>query len=210
MAFVASAMTLAAAEPSSAASVTIDGSGAGSNQQIELNDTSVVEMSNTSMVQISNANFQQAQSGDVWANSNTSVVGGVASGDASNINTTSVVIAADNAPAGATVNAGAGNATGGIGQAPVSAVSEKGSVLGASVVGSGSGEAAMLPVTGASQAIDVSAFRNAWREPVAVQAVALAKQSQLFSGAMLLVATLLSVIGALGGAWYARRREEGV
>jgi hypothetical protein len=58
--------------------------------------------------------------------------------------------------------------------------------------------------------MDVSALRAAWHPATEAPTATLAKSSQMFSNAMLLTATLLSLIGALGSAWYAKRREERV
>jgi hypothetical protein len=68
----------------------------------------------------------------------------------------------------------------------------------------------MLPEVGASVPMDVSALRAAWQPQTAAPAKTLANESRLFTNAMLLTATLLSLLGALGSAWYAKRREERV
>jgi hypothetical protein len=178
--------------------ITISGTGADSNQQVRINNDSDVVLHNTSTVEVKNASFQNAETGDVDADKNTSV-GGLSSGDATNTNGTSTDVAIDNAAEEATVpdnNQPVGGSGG---------VTPTGSVQGASVTpGMGAG-AAVLPEVGASVPMDVSALRDGWHPQSAT--AALAKKSEMFTGLMLLTATLLSLLGAVGSFWYAKRQE---
>ncbi|HVQ43505.1 MAG TPA: hypothetical protein VMT30_00885 [Candidatus Saccharimonadia bacterium] len=193
--------------------VSIGTTGPGSNQQVVIDNSSNVSVSNTNIVQVTNENVQQATSGGASANSNTSVGGLVQSGNASNNNDTTTTIGVSNTPGvppvvgpGTGTNPGSGS-TGGVSNGSTTG---GGSVLGASTVGGLGAGAATLPAVGASVPMDVSALRAAWHPQGAAPTAALAKGSRLFTGAMLLTATLLSLLGALGSAWYARRREERV
>ncbi|HEX3082816.1 MAG TPA: hypothetical protein VHQ86_06260 [Candidatus Saccharimonadia bacterium] len=217
IATAACGLTLALAAPALADNVSLDTTGADSNQSVEINNSSNVVLVNTNVVSVQNVNEQQASTGDVTADSNTEV-GGLSSGTASNDNSTVTTISVVNDPGltpglpaggpGTGTNGGngqnGGTPTTGAGQA------NGGQVLGAATGGVG-GAQAILPVTGPSEPVDVSALRAAWRDPsLQAPTVALAKGSSLFTGAMLLTATLLSLLGGLGSAWYAKRREERV
>ncbi len=192
--------------------VTISGTGADSKQIVEIDNSSEVNTTNTTKVEITNANFQQASTGDVKANENTSLGGNVSSGNASNANTTDTSVKVSNGNGcdcvaatgngGGTVTPGSGNGGG------VSVGSGSGKVLGASKTGFGMGAgASVLPEVGAKFPVDVSAMRAAWNSTSAAP-INLAKHSTLFTNAMLLTAALLSLIGAAGSVWYAKRREE--
>ena len=91
-----------------ASTVTFDTTGADSHQKVELNNSSRVKVSNHNNVGVVNANAQTAQSGRVEAKKNTSIGGGVGSGDASNANTVSTGLAITNSGAAL---AGAGSWT---------------------------------------------------------------------------------------------------
>jgi hypothetical protein len=101
--------TLSMAGFAAASTVTFDTTGAESHQKVELNNSSKVKVSNHNHVGVANVNAQQAQSGRVEANENTTVGGSVGSGDASNANTASTGVAITNS--GTSALAGAGSWT---------------------------------------------------------------------------------------------------
>lgn len=75
--------------------VTIDNTGADSNQHVDINNTKTVEMTNVNSVEITNENVQAAKSGDVNASKNTTV-GGLTSGDAHNSSSTTTSVRVGN------------------------------------------------------------------------------------------------------------------
>lgn len=193
--------------------VSLSETGPGSVQAVEIDTTLKVTQSNTNIVQVTNENVQEATSGDVSATKNTTVGGELGSGDAANINAVGTSVAVSNASISALPVGGNGNNSGNVGavggSGGASPVAGGGKVQGAAVGGFGGG-VAMLPEVGASVTVDVSALRAAWQPQSSAPATAVATASGMFTGLMLLTATLLSVIGALGSAWYARKREERV
>jgi len=217
IATAACGLSLALAAPALADTVSMSSetTGPGSAQTVVTNNMSETTVTNTNVVVVTNNNVQQSTTGNVNASKNTSV-GSVQSGDASNNNSTTNTVVITNSPVVETPVGGNGNGAGnGAGQpaggssTPVAAT-QGGHVLGAATVGGLGGAVAMLPVTGPSEPVDVSALRAAWHPQVTAPTAALAKGSRMFSGAMLLTATLLSLLGAIGSAWYAKRREERV
>lgn len=76
-------------------SVNFDTTGPDSYNMVEISDSRKVEMNNTNVVEVSNANLQTAKSGNVSAYKNTTV-GGLSSGDAENMNTTTTSVNVSN------------------------------------------------------------------------------------------------------------------
>lgn len=193
-----------------ASDVSLDTTGPQSIQDVKLLNSNDLNTTNLNFANVLNQNDQQASTGNVTAEGNT-VVGGLSSGNAHNSNSTNTSVSINNSsPSTPGVGEGAGNVGGqGATSQPAAGSSAKGgSVLGASTGGQGGAEA-MLPTVGASVSVDVSALRAAWHAPVAPTA-ALVKQTQGITGAMLVVATLLSLLGGVGSAVYGRRRERRV
>jgi hypothetical protein len=202
-------MVLASGSAFADDSVTISETGADSTQKVIIDNSSKFEVSNKNDVHVVNVNAQSAESGKVEAEKNTSIGGSVGSGNASNNNSVATEVSIGN---GAEVvvapgNGNGGGVTPGSGNGSGSAVTPgSGSVLGApTVFGSGAGEA-VLPEVGAKFPVDVSAMRAAWGQQA--PASNLAKGSALFTNFMLITAALLSLLGAAGSVWYAKRREE--
>ena len=191
------------------ANVSINETGADYNQKVLMNNDSSVTVDNHSSVQVSNVNIQTANSGEVVANKNTSVGGNVKSGDALNTNAAVTTVAVTNDAPTVVPVGGSGN---GGSSSPVSAVggfgsSDRGNVLGAATVGGFGAGVATLPSVGASMPVDVSALRAAWHPQTNAPTATLAKGSSLFTGFMLITALLLSLLGAIGSAWYSKRLE---
>lgn len=188
-----------------AATVSFDTTGPDSFNIVESHTTTEIVTNNSSFVQVINENFQTATTGDVKADENTSVDGPLSSGDATNTNETETTVTVSNEPAvtpaggsGGSTDTGSGGASGGSG----------GAVQGASTTSAGMGGGAeVLPEVGASIPMDVSALRAAWRPAVSAPTATLAERSSVFTAAMLITATLLSLLGAIGSAVYARRKE---
>lgn len=194
--------------------VTITKTGADSTNKVIIDNSSKVELKNTNNVHVINVNAQEAVTGKVEAEKNTSIEGSVGSGDASNVNATDTSVSIGNSNPCDCVMPGSGNGGGttvtpGSGNGGSTSVTPgSGSVLGASTTNFGSGAgASVLPEVGAKFPVDVSALRAAWNNQAA-PAKSLAKGSSFFTNAMLLTATLLSLLGAVGSAWWAKRREE--
>jgi hypothetical protein len=196
-----------------AADVNFDTTGPDSNNEVKIVNKSDVVMTNTNTVQVTNENVQFATTGDVTAEKNTTV-GGLTSGDANNTNNTNTAVAVSNETAPVVPVGGNGEGsvpvTPGSGQGTPATPGQGGEVLGASAApGMGAGEAT-LPEVGAKFPVDVSALRAAWQPQTSAPVATLAKGSSWLTSAMLITATLLALLGALGSAWYMRRREERV
>ena len=199
----------------------VDGTtGPGSNLDVSVNNSSDIKVDNTNVVQVTNVSVQQSASGDVSANKNTIAGGPVQSGDASNASATTTVVDVAN-------DAFSGSPVGGIGQADGTdvlgqntngvvgglassvPVAGAGHVLGAATSGGlGAAAPATLPAVGASVPVDVSALRSAWHPRGDAPTAVFAKGSRVFTTVMLITATCLSLLGAIGSAWYGRRKEE--
>jgi len=205
------AMVLAGS--AAAADVTLGTTGPDSSQEVNVQNENKVDTTNDNNVVVVNASSQQAKTGDVKADNNTTVGGELGSGNATNNNsaTTEVAIGNESAavgnggdhPGSGGSNPGSGGNAGGIGG---SSPGKGGSTLGASTTpGMGAG-VETLPVTGATVPVDVSALRAAWH-PNSAAAKTLVNQSQAISQWMLALAALLSLIGAVASVIYARRQE---
>lgn len=212
---VAGALSLAMAGAAFAADASIDTTGPNSTQTVKIDSSSTIDTTNNNDVQVVNVNEQKAETGDVAANKNTTVSGGLGSGEATNnaaasttvtIGNEAVGSGSTNPPVGGT---GGGGSTPGSGGGSSAAPGQGGGALGAETAapGMGAGEA-ILPVTGATVPVDVSALRAAWHAPQnSAAAKQLVKQTQMFTTGMLVLAALLSLAGAVASAIYARRRE---
>jgi hypothetical protein len=209
----ATTLTLALAGVAAAAdSTTMNTTGPDSDNRVVIDNTTSITTTNTNVVQVTNENVQTAQTGDVSANKNTSVGGVLGSGTASNDSATTTAVAIDNAAVGGlggstgnnpgTVSNGGAGGSGGMSGQPVGG--RGGGVLGAAVGGMGGG---VLPEVGASSPVDVSALRAAWQPKTEAPTTKLVKQSQAVTTFMLIVATVLSLLGAAGSAVYTRRKE---
>lgn len=197
--------------------VTISDTGADSTQKVEIDNSYEVTTNNTNDVRVINISEQKAETGDVDVSKNTSIGGSIGSGNAENVNSTATDVTIGNSngcDCVAVGNGGNGGNGGGTGVTPGSGNgsgtsvvpgSGQGNVLGAATVSFGSG-AGVLPEVGAKFPVDVSALRAAWNNQA--PATNLAKGSTLFTNFMLLTAALLSLMGAAGSFWYAKRREE--
>jgi hypothetical protein len=204
-------MTAAFAGTALADSANINTTGPDSTNKITVDNSSSVSVDNDNTVKITNVNLQSAQSGDVKANDNTSV-GGLGSGNASNSNDTATSVSINNpsvseVTGGGQGEGGQGGNAGGSGSAGTPAGGQGGSVLGASTVGGMGAGVETLPVTGPSGFVDVSALRNAWHPQSAAPTTNFVKSSKMFTTAMLVIAGLLSLAGAIGSVVYAQRKE---
>jgi hypothetical protein len=215
---VAGVMAMALAGSATAADVTLGTTGPDSNQEVNVQNENKVETTNDNNIQVVNASSQQATTGDVKADNNTTAGGTLGSGNASNNNAANTTVSIGNESAtvgngngGEQPGSGGSNGgsngcncnAGGIG---ASNPGKGGSVLGASTVpGMGAG-VETLPVTGATVPVDVSALRAAWH-PNSAAAKTLVNQSQAISQWMLALAALLSLVGAFASVIYARRQE---
>lgn len=186
--------------------------GPNSDNSATIDNSADLSTFNFNLTTLTNANGQSAVSGSTKAADNTSVNGG-GSGGATNGNGTSTLVQnnAGGTGQGVTVTTpGQGSSCGCV--APVgsskpapSGGAGTGSVLGASTVAP-----AILPVTGATVPVDVSALRAAWKAPSAAPTTALVQSARGVSTGMLGVASLLSLLGGLGSALYGRRKERRV
>ena len=188
----------------SADSITYSDTGSGSSQQTTVNNTYDSDISNTNNVVIVNANNQTAGTGNVQADGNTSVEGGVESGNAGNNNLTTNTVSIDNPGAGGMGGGtGVGNSNGGSGSGNVGGMGG-GSALGASTGSMGAG-VATLPEVGASSPKDLSALRSLYRAASGGNA-AVAGTDGLNLG-LLVPAFLLSALAGIGTMVRQKRRQ---
>jgi hypothetical protein len=192
-------VSVALAGTSLASSVSIGTTGPDSDNTVKVENTSSLNLSNTNIVKVDNTNVQEASTGDVTANKNTTV-GGLGSGNASNVNGTSTSVTINNPSGGLEVGG-----VGGSGSGTPPAGGKGGSVMGASTGGQGAAAPAVLPEVGAKFPVDVSALRNAWHPQTAAPTAALADQAAGLRVALLALAVLMTMIGVVGSFVYARR-----
>jgi hypothetical protein len=179
----------------------------GSNNTVVINDGSDVTMTTVNATEVSTSNVQLSATGNASASNNTTT-GDVTTGDASNNNTTTTTVS-NNPGMGGTTGGGTtgGGATGGNG-GTTGGTTGGGSVLGASTGTAGKGGAGILPVTGATIPVDVSALRALYHAPSATTPTkALVQNTSKISGTFLGVAALLSLLSAIGTSLYTNRRE---
>jgi hypothetical protein len=218
---VAGVATLALAGVASAAdTVSMSETGPNSTNQVTVNNVSTNTTTNTNSVVVINTNVQSATTGAVNASNNTSVGGPLSSGAATNNAIQSTVVTIGNTPAGGMGNGGGGGnggngggggltpggGNGGGGSANVGG--RGGGVLGASTVGGmGAGDAATLPSVGASIPMDVSALRALYQPGTQAPTTEFSKKANGLSGAFLVVASILSLLGAAFTAVRSKRRQ---
>jgi hypothetical protein len=212
-----SSLTLMSVGSALADTVHYDTTGPGSTNTVTINDTSNTTVTNTNDVTIRETVDQTATSGDANASNNTQS-GDVATGDASNSSTGTTSVSIGNQAVGGFGGStgGSGNGAGGSGNGSGAGgsgngsgtVNGSGNVLGSSTnsVG-GFGGGALLPVTGPSSLVDVSALRSLYH-PATIVPPAIVKQSKNTSAMFLIAAAILSLLGAFGSAIYANRREQ--
>ena len=208
-----------AADPSTGSITGPTGSDSVNKVSISIDNGSTT--TNTNTVNLANVNVQMAKTGNVSAKDNTTVSGPVSSGNATNNAVTSNTVTVDNTGiggsgggAGTTPGGGSGGGAGGGagGGSGATTPGQGGGVLGASTVGGmggglGSGSVATLPDTGALNPIDVSALRALYHQPTTTTPVTVAKTTGGISAALLIGASLLSLMGAIGSVMFANRRE---
>lgn len=199
--------------------VSVSTSGPDATSSVQISNSTTNTVSNHNTVEVVNMNSQDAVSGDVSANENTSVGSG-GSGAASNNNVTATNVAISNSGIGSvsgSTGGGIGNgsgsggsggigngsgSTGGIGNgAGGLGGSTGGAVLGAATGGMGAGSVATLPEVGAKIPVDVSALRGLYNPTNAAAAAG----SKAFDATLIGLASLLSLIGAGVTAMYSRR-----
>lgn len=187
---------------------TIGTTGPNSTNTVEIDNSVQFSSTNLNLTSVDNVNGQQAVSGNVNESDNTQVGGGVGSGDASNNNMTTTAVTNNNPGVGQVVGvttpgqgAAGGSTSGNQPQQSGGAGAGSGSVLGAST----SAAPAILPVTGATVPVDVSALRAAWHAPSAAPTAAFVQKTQGLTTGMLALATLFSLLGGVGSVLYGRR-----
>ena len=206
---ISGALSLFGAGAALAADASIDNTGPDSSNTINQSSSNTINQNNSNEVKVVNVNHQNASSGDATVKNNTNA-GSASSGNASNNNSVSTSVSINNESAGSGGGGGGAGSPGvgsGSGAGPGSGAgagsgSSAGlggsSSLGSAAAGLG-GEVGVLPETGCNPACDVSALRNALKDPLngtsGNQALALA------------LAALLSLAGAAGSAVYAARRQ---
>ncbi len=206
---LAGSLSLLSVGSALADTASISNTGQNSTNVVTNSSSNNVTVTNANTVTVTNSNDQTATSGNATVDANTNA-GSATTGNATNNATTSTTVGLPSGGAGVGGLGGFGNGSG-----TVTTVTGaggfgggSGSVLGASTVGGrgGGSGAATLPVTGPATPIDVSGLRSLYGSHSALPAIV--NQSNTLSGAFLLMAAILSLIGALGSAVYANRREQ--
>ncbi|HUD11613.1 MAG TPA: hypothetical protein VMS08_04325 [Candidatus Saccharimonadia bacterium] len=188
--------------------------GPNSDQLITESNSVNTDLANVNDVQVDSSNGQQASTGNVSAQSNTSV-GSAGSGNGSNRNNAATAVQNGNLAVAQPGLGGSSASAPVVASQPGRGPGGKVAVtlapgLGGSVLGASTIAASILPVTGPSVPVDVSAIRAAWHPQNGVSPSSLVKHTSVFTAAMLITATLLSLLGAAGSAMYIRRQERRV
>lgn len=191
-----------------AASATADISNTGSHSSntIETTSSNHVEVSNTNNVTVNNSNNQSANTGSASVKENTTS-GSAMTGDATNSNSVSTTIALDNTSSTNCIcNPGKGGDGGSVGGSDGGTSHVAGG--GSTGVGGGSSKSVgILPETGASNPVDVSALRNLFNPASQTTPLSAAvKANRTLSVVAIAVAAILSLFGAIGTAVYSTKR----
>jgi len=180
--------------------VTISDTGSDSHQTTTITNTNESKVTNDNDILILNVNVQKAETGKVEAKDNTTVEGGVGSGNATNNNETATDVSVNNQATGETIGGGGsggggGNTGGSGGGGGVTGGRGGGSALGAATGGLGGG--AVLPEVGASTPMDLSALRSLFTTGNS-NAGGLAAGSKGLDLGYLIPAFLLSALAGIG------------
>lgn len=207
-----------------ASSGSISTTGPNSANSISENTNVTSTVTNVNNVTVNNTNNQTAKTGNATVSHNTTA-GSAVSGAASNSNTTSTTINVNNVsggcgclgPLGGGGGAGGGpSGGGGGGAAPVSEpghgaqpVTPLSNIRGAG--GAAVGAVKTLPSTGPNDQIDVSSLRDSFptftNDTSQVIHNPAVKKATKVSGGLIALATLLSLITAVGGVYYVNKRK---
>ena len=216
-----SSLTLMSVGSALADTVNYDTTGPGSTNNVTISNTSNTSVTNMNDVTITNTANQTATSGNATSGGGygenrsgggNTISGSVSSGNASNSDSSTISVSVGNEPASGSGGFGSSTGGSGIGAGGSSMLGGTGAVLGASTksvggFGGGLGGGALLPVTGPSSLVDVSALRSLYH-PATIIPPAIATQSKNTSAMFLIAAAVLSLLGAFGSAIYANRREQ--
>ncbi len=181
----------------------ISNTGPSSTTTVDVDNHNSIDITNQNQVSVSNQNNQTAQTGDASIKDNTNA-GSASTGDARNNSTTTTditigsILGKNVSPENVDNHNGEGSGGGkSSGSQAGSSAGEGGGQLGV-----GGGE---LPVTGPSSPLDVSALRKVFSPSTSLAAGQ--KSAAKLSGALLAGAALLSLLGAVGTAVYAGKKE---
>lgn len=193
--------------------VVIEETGANSTNTVTITNSQSLTVNNNQNVTVTNTNNQTATSGDATASQNTNG-GNATSGDATNEAsfTTHISFSGQTfpAPGGGTVTVGGGSGggttpTGNVGGGS-STTGTKGGVGGGHLASASGGVGGgTLPDTGATGPIDLEQLRNVFKPSAHAQAMA--NETNNTSRALLAAGALLSLLGAIGSAIYANKKE---
>jgi hypothetical protein len=206
-------LSLASAGLAYGAEVEISNTGADSNNTVSIDNNQSTEVNNNQSVVVNNNNNQTATTGDVTVSENTTVDGSAVSGNATNNSEVTTSISFGDAP-GLPGPGGSGGPTGGTGgtggptggTGGVGGSTSTGGVGGAGSLSAGVGGGS-LPRVGVTNPLDVSSLRNLV-SPSRNVPEELVQQSRGLTAGLLSAAALLSLLGAIGSAVYAGRKEK--
>lgn len=213
-AVISGSMTLLGAGVAFADEATINETGPDSTNKIKIEYSSNLNVNNTNTVTVTNNNKQSATSGNAYVANNTTG-GNATSGNASNANSTSTTVTIGNeVPGGGGSGSGGGQGSGGGagsgsgqggagGSGGGSTSAATGGLGGGLAYGGVGGGVSTLPEVGCSTICDVSALRAGYSDNVASQATERAKG---ISALLLSLAAVLSLAGAGGSAFFARKQ----
>jgi hypothetical protein len=195
---VSSVLTMFGAGAALAADAQIDTTGPSSQNTVTVSETTSTTIENTNHIVVNNDNNQHSSTGDANVSGNTNG-GSATTGDATNTATTSTTVTVGNAGGGSGGAGGAGGGTLPGGSLPT-ATTTGGSG------GAGGGTLETLPNTGPLNPIDVSALRALWNPNSSTVPTQNTVNPKGVSTGMLLLAGLLTLVGAAGSITYAARR----
>jgi hypothetical protein len=206
---VSSVLTMFGAGAALAADAQIDTTGPSSQNTVTVSETTSTTIENTNHIVVNNDNNQHSSTGDANVSGNTNG-GSATTGDATNTATTSTTVTVGNAGGGSGGAGGAGGGTLPGGGNPGSGAAGGGSLPTATTTGgsggAGGGTLETLPNTGPLNPIDVSALRALWNPNSSTVPTQNTVNPKGVSTGMLLLAGLLTLVGAAGSITYAARR----
>jgi hypothetical protein len=188
-------------------SASLSTTGPGSWNDVTISDSVYMDVSNSNSITVSNYNNQYAASGNASVSGNT-VAGSANTGSAANNSAVSTNI---NVVNGAGANSGNVCTVNCIAVIPVVPTGSGGGVGGGSeFLPTGGKGGGMLPVTGPTDLVDVSALRSLYK-PATSQVsseTGVVDQARKFSASLLLGALGLTLVGSIGSVMFAAKRNQ--
>lgn len=180
---------------------TITTTGPGSQNDVQLTNKNEVTINNQNDIQVTNSNYQSAKTGSASVSGNTTA-GDAMSGAATNNNNvmTLIGISPTKVPTG---GQGGGSGAGSTSGSTNGSAANNSRATTKVTAGKGGG---LLPKTGATVPVNVSALRALYHPASVPSETAAVAQAKSLSTVMLAIAAGLSLLGAIGSAAYSNKR----